>query len=485
MLSITETGLMKPLRIFLVNVGHRRMMFPLVTPPMGIMSLAAYIRTKFDATFRLVNQRAENYPDQELVKEIVAFEPDIVGFSSLTVFGHLLEGLARDVRAACPKTLIALGGPHASAFEAAALEAVPDANVLVVGEGELAFERIIEAYQSGSGYGDIPGLVWRTPEGNVVTNPGDLPPIADLDTLPFPAYDLIDISLYWHQQSQTPLPPRKYASLVSSRGCPYKCMWCHKIFGKKFRGKSAERMAEEIAFFNKQYDLDEFEFIDDIFNFDHKRLHTFADLLRQRDLRIKTTYPNGIRGDILTPEDIEAFLAIGTYFCSFALESGSPRIQELTGKHLNIPRFLEGLTMMASKGVFTNGFMMLGFPDETEAEMRQTIKTAADSRLHTASFYTATPFPNTPLHAWAKVNRPEQLIHLDYRDADLSAMRVNLSAEPDEVLYKYQRKAHRDFYMRPSRVYRILRDSPQKGLVRRYLPIFLHRSFKGIFPEKH
>jgi len=309
-----------------------------------------------------------------------------------------------------------------------------------------------------------------------------MPFIEDMDALPIPAYDLIDLSQYWQLQSQTPLPSRRYVAILSSRGCPYRCYWCHGTFGKRFRAQSAERMVDEIAHHVKTYGIRDVEFIDDIFNLDSGRLHEFSDLLCRRNLKVKLTFPNAIRGDILREEDADALVAAGTYFCSFALESGSPRIQQLTGKQLNIGRFLDGVAMMAGRGVFTNGFTMLGFPTETAEEMQTTIDVAAKSKLHTASCYTVTPFPNTPLYEWAKEHRPEKLKGLRYDEADFSGIRVNLSAEPDERLFYYQRKAHRQFYLKPSRLARILRDAPERGRLAQYIPILLYRSMKGALP---
>ena len=149
---------------------------------------------------------------------------------------------------------------------------------------------------------------------------------------------------------------------------------------------SAERIVDEIEYFQQEYGVEDFEFLDDIFNLNRPRLMAFCELLHRRNLRIKIAFPNGLRTDILTQENVDALADAGTYFSSFALESGSPRIQTLMGKNLNIPRFVHGVEMAVKRGIFANGFNMLGFPTETEAEMLQTINVACNSMLHTASF---------------------------------------------------------------------------------------------------
>jgi len=471
---------LKKIRLFLVNVGQRSHLYPLATPPLGCLYIAGYLRSKFSLDIQVINQRIEGCSFEEVARRAVDFGADIVGLGSMTPTAHGMPVIASAVRALKPDTFIVLGGPHVSAFGASALEQTV-ANAAVSGEGELSMGMLVEAYLNGSGLDQIPGLMWRNDKGEVITNPGMAPMVEDLDSLPMPAYDLIDLSKYWRTQSMPPIPRRKYVSLLSSRGCPYACMWCHNIFGRHFRAHSPERIVEEITQHVKRYGIDDVEFVDDSFNLNEKRLFDFVDLLLKKHGPIKIAFPNAVRADLLDESSVDALVQAGTYFSSFALESGSPRIQELTGKRLNIPKFLEAINLAVKRGVFTNGFMMLGFPTETEAEMEETIRVATESQLHTASFFTVTPFPNTRLYEYAKEHFPEKLGQVDYSDMNFCQMRVNMSAVPDEKLFYFQRKAERGFFLRPSRIYRILRDYPQPHLLPLYVHIFLDRLLKGLF----
>jgi len=472
---------LKKKRLFLVNVGLRSPLYPLVSPPMGPLYLAAWLRERFPLEIQIVNQRLDNQSFQEIARMAVAFEADIVGLSTMTPFAYALPMIIDEIRKLRPQTKIVLGGPHISAFGVSVLDAAL-ADAAVAGEGERSMEMFLEAHLGGGDFAKIPGLMWRNDEGEVIVNAGVAPIIEDIDAIPMPAYDLIDPTRYWHQQSMPPIPRRKYISLVSSRGCPYGCWWCHNIFGRGFRVHSPERIVEEIKFYRKTYGVNDIEFLDDCFNLNKQRVFDFSELLLKENGPIKIAFPNALRADLLDEETVGALADAGAYFSSFALESASTRIQEMTQKRLNIEKFVEAVRLSVNKKIFANGFAMLGFPGETEEEMEQTIRTASESALHTASFFTVTPFPGTPLFDYVKEHLADRIGHIDYSNMDFCQMCVNLSAVSDETLYYYQRKATRDFFLRPDRLYRILRDFPQPHLLPLYVPILLNRAFKGLFP---
>ena len=469
---------MKKFKMFLANIGQRDLVFPLSSPPLGIMYLASYIRSRFKVDCRLINQKVINCSNAHIIRLAVEFEADIVALSVMSPTAHNLPEITAGIKALLPHSLIVIGGPHVSAFGALSLEGI-SADAAVAGEGEIVLEKIIRAHFQGESLTQVPGLYRREANGEVVRNPGTVPLIEDIDSLPPPAYDLIDLSAYWKVQSMPPVPRRKYASLFSSRGCPYQCIYCHRIFGDSFRSHSAERIVDEMEYLQKKFNVFDFEFLDDTFNLKRKRMREFIDLLGRKNLKQKLVFPNAIRTDILTSEEIVALVEAGLYFSSFALETGSPRLQKLIRKNLNIDKFLKNVALATSLGVFANGFAMMGFPTETEAELQQTIDVACTSKLHSISFFTVTPFPNTQLYDLVRRENPDLLEKINYNDIEYAGLPVNLSAVSDEILFSYQRKANQRFYLNPVRLFRMLRDFPQPHLLPLYLPIFIKRALKG------
>jgi anaerobic magnesium-protoporphyrin IX monomethyl ester cyclase len=471
---------MKRLRIFLANLGRHTWVSPDSTPPLGILNLAAYLRSKLDVDLLLMDQRVENASVESVAQRAADFGADVVGLSLMTYYAPMLGPVTQGLRAALPGAFQVLGGPHVSACQENAL-AGNVADAAVAGEGESALEQVIRARQQGADLTCVPGLLWRNGGGAITRNPGTAPLIEDLDALPFLAYDLLDVRKYWKLQSHAHMPPRRYLSFFSSRGCPCKCTYCHAVFGKRFRAQSPERVVAEIEHHTKAFGVTDIEFEDDIFNFDPKRVLAICDLMVKRNLKLRINFGNGVRTDVLTEEVVEALVAAGLRFSAFALESGSPRVQEFMRKKLNIDKFLRGVKWATDRGVFAHGFAMLGFPTETEEDMQATLDVACDSRLHTAAFFTVVPYEGTELYDYVAKHAPDKLKGSAYGNLEFIRNRINLSEVPDEVLFRYQRRGFRRFYLNPTRVARIVRDYPNPCFLPYYLPMFTIRATKRLF----
>ena len=449
---------------------------------MGILYLAAYLRSRLEVDLLLMDQRVENASVESLVRRAADFGADVVGLSVMTSFASMLGPLTQGLRGALPEAFIVIGGAHVTSFEEEAL-AGNLADAAVPGEGESAFEQIIRARQERAGLASIPGLLWRDGEGAVNRNPGATPIIEEPDALPFPAYDLLDVTKYWALPPTGHLPPSRYLCLFSSRGCPCQCIYCCRVFGKRFRANSPERVVAEIEHYTRAFGVKDIEFLDDIFNFDSKRVLDICALIAKRNLKFRFNFPCAIRADILTEEVVDALVGVGLYQAVFSLESGSPRMQQFMDKHLNIEKFLQAVRLATDRHVFAHGVAMLGFPTETEKDMQATVDVMCRSRLHGAAFYSVVPFPKTDLHAYVAKHAPDKLKGIDYDNVEYSGARINLSEVPDEVLFGYQRAAWRRFYANPARLARIVRDYPSPWYLPHYLPPYVIRATKGLFAK--
>ena len=452
---------MKRLRVILINVGHRTSTGMAHSPPLGLLYVASYLRKHRNVDIRVIDQRAENASCDTVLGRVISFAPDIVGFRCLSADAALLQECVAAVKSGLRSAFVVVGGPYVSATGSRVLEDAP-ADAAVVGEGELAFEQIAAVVADGDrDFSHISGLIWRDASNDIIVNPGTTPFVEDLDLLPMPAYDLVDVPIYGRMRNMSMVPWRKYLALFTSRGCPYHCNYCHHIFGKRYRAHSAERVADELEYFSRRFGYRDFDFLDDVFNLDRKRVLALSELVRQRGLDVKIAFPNGLRTDILDSATVDALADMGVYYSAFALETGTPRVQKLIGKNLDIPRFLEGVRLATKRGIFSFGFMMLGFPTETEEELQTTIRVACQSELHAGLFFVVTPYAGTELRELALRTCPERFEALKLDDSDyVYNFSVNVSAVPDDVLLASVRSAYRRFYVNPRRLLRVLRDHP-------------------------
>ena len=231
------------------------------------------------------------------------------------------------------------------------------------------------------------------------------------------------------------------------------------MFGKKLRTRSVANVLDEMETLVRDHGIRELHLIDDCFNGDIDRARAIMSGVRERKLDLKFAFPNGLRGDRLPDDLLDLMTAAGVYKMNFGIESGSPRIQKLIKKGLSLDNIRGGIERAAARGIFTHGFFMLGFPGETRAEMQETIDFARSTKLHTAGFALLSPFPGTEVHRMAV----EMGRTIDYDPDDTSYMRLsaNLTAESDDTVLHMHRRAHRQFYGSPLRIWRILTTMPR------------------------
>ena len=447
-----------------------------VTPPLGPLSLAAYVRMHRPSwDVRVLDMRMVPPGPAALARELDAFKPDAIGISALTVEADVGSVAARTFRELGFKGPILMGGPHASADPEGTAE-LPGIDYAVVGEGEETLVELLDRLEAGDEPRDVAGIAYR--KNGVVFQTPVRPYMEELDGLPFPAWDLVDVHAYSRcYKFSKMIAQAPYAVIFSSRACPYRCTYCHHNFGKKFHARSPENVLAEVDFLVREHGIREIEFWDDIFNLDRVRCARILELIAARRYDLKLAFPNGLRGDLMTDELIDKFADAGTYYVAYAVESGSERVQKVIKKNVNLPKLQGVIEKTAARGIFTHGFFILGFPTESAAEMKSTVDWALGSKLHTAGFFVANPYPGTELTEMALQMGLDA--HPDANRYDYLGVGYNLSATPTAFLRQLKNLAYRKFYLNPSRLARIARDFPNKraltALLPRYASFFLRR----------
>ena len=426
-------------------------------PPLGLLYLASFLRSRSSAyEVAVLDARQMDLGGQEITRRISAFGPDLVGITALHADSCGLHDVARIAKDCSERITVVAGGPYPSGDYQRVLQ---DRNVdyCVVGEGERSFLELLEAIRNKQVL-TIKGVAWR--DRGSIAYLGAQAPIEDLDDIPLPAWDAIDLDAYFYgakRAVENPVQLHKEAvPILTSRGCPFGCIYCHDIFGKRFRGRSARNIFSEIQLLVRTYGVREIEIIDDTFNFDRKRLLEFCELMIGSGSSMPICFSNGIRADLVDDELLEKLKAAGVYRINYGIETASPRMQGLIGKRLNLEYAAQMIEETVRQGMLCGAFFMLGFPGETEEEVLSTIDFAVRSPLHTAVFSIVTPFPGSRLHHCAE--SAEDGVSF----STVGKISRNMSAMTDARLAQLRVQAYRRFYFSPRRWWALFRGVVNK-----------------------
>lgn len=342
-------------------------------PPVGLMYVASSAKAHHpDVEIKILETSLDARSDEELIARLLDYRPDVIGIRSISLFEDELKRVAELARRVSDAPIV-VGGPIATARRGALLKAIPQIDLLVVGEGELTFARLLGGKATN-------GVVTR--DGGNTIDWGDGDAIDNLDEIPSPDYSLIDHARYERHLSYA-YNHRRQGVLLTSRGCPYLCTYCNTFAGKTARLRSAEHVVAEMEDLDRNYSIRDFYVVDDIFNLSRKRAETIFRRIIEGGHNWRLYFVNGLRADIMTRELVDLMVDAGTVWVTYAVESGSPRIQTLVKKHMNLDKSIETINYSQDRGIVVNVNTMYGFPSETAAEAEQTLDCLA--RLHMPS----------------------------------------------------------------------------------------------------
>jgi len=390
----------------------------------------------------------------------------VTGIGCMTC--ELPEALAEAhrLKQAHPGIMVVMGGAHPSAAPEDCL-ADGAADYVVAGEGEIALAQLLAALESGGDPVSIPGI-WATRNGTVVRNAPA--PAPDIEALPTPAYDLLDLEKYFRLDTPWHFPKsNRVVQMITSRGCPYHCSYCHTIHGKKYRGLDPEKVLNQIEWLARAQGVEEFLIVDDIFNFDLERAKRICRGIVDRRLKVYLQFPNGLRGDRLDEELVSLMAKAGTHFISIAIETASERYQKLIRKNLQVEKAIEAAGWARRCGIEVCGFFMIGFPNETLEEAERTIRLALQAPFDSILISIATPFKGTELRDDVRNGRfgemePEALEALDR----LFPVVPSKSLPPD-TLRRLQRHAYWRFYLRPRSMWNLAKRLTNRRNLRKLI----------------
>ena len=431
--------------------------------PLGLLAIGSVLK-RAGHQVKILDLRISNSPDEELSSVMKSFNPQVVGIGVMTIeckYGFID---AAKVKKLNPDVTIIFGGPHCS-HEPRFILNDPNVDLMVSGEGDLTITELIDALEQGRDIENIAGIAYKKNGSYIRT--ADRPVIRDLDKFD-QEYDLINLERYFNFQSSMDFFPvfrnKRFLPLVTSRGCPFKCTYCHDIFDKSIQYRSPKAVVDEIEYLINKYGVREFHIVDDVFNVNMKRAKIVLDAIIQKNLNIHISFPNGLRADFFDDELIDKMQRAGVYRMALGIESGSQRIQDMIQKDLDINIIYGVVEKLTRARMSVHGFFMLGFPSETRKEMEATIDFACDLGLTTANFSLVIPNPGTDLRQTFIESRESNFE--DFSEYTFDVASCNASEVEGDDLIKLKQEANRKFYLSLQRFKHVLRAVEPKWIVR-------------------
>jgi anaerobic magnesium-protoporphyrin IX monomethyl ester cyclase len=423
-------------------------------PPLGLAYLAAVLE-KEGIDVRITDG-SRGLSITEVMDELNAYGPDIVGISCTTpTFVDAIQ-LAETVRQVLPGAILVLGGPHVTAIPQEAMLEEPF-DVGVIGEGEITFlELVREIEDKGKlekvDLGQISGLAFCDSGKVVLTSPRER--IKNLDTLPHPARHLLP-SLSQYRPTPASYRQLPVAVMMTSRGCPYGCTFCDRgVFGNYVRAHSPERVLDEIEELIERYGAREIRFFDDTFTINRKRVEKICGMIIERGLRFPWTCLT--RVNTVDKDLLRLMKEAGCWQVLFGLESGDPRMLKNLNKGSSVEQNAQAVQWALEVGLGVRGDFIIGTPGETMESLENTLAFTKRIKLDYAHFNKFVPYPGTELferlvaegYEFDTKNLPPIVDHAAILYVPDGLTRVQLKEFLD--------RAHREFYLRPSHVLRRL-----------------------------
>jgi radical SAM superfamily enzyme YgiQ (UPF0313 family) len=354
--------------------------------PMNLAYIASYLReTLTNVEVRIFDGSIGD----NIERCIINFQPSIVGVTATTPQAPSAYRLGDAIRSRWPEIFTVIGGVHASVMPE---EASEHFDVVVIGEGEKTFSQIVQNFRKKQ-------LQKGILQGE---------PLENLDDIPSPAFDLLDMPHYLRTGIQLPTLKPPVIGMVTSRGCPYRCAFCWNSFRKtKVRYFSAHRIVEEILYLRKVYGITKIYFLDDEFLINKQRVEELSVLFKETGISKWLRWACSARATSLNVQLLKMVKEMGCVLVNIGLESGTERIlQYLKSGSAKVAINEKALNIGAQAGMTMGGSFIFGTPTETLEEMKQTFNwIVSHPNLKFIGISILTPYPGTKVWDYCVKNK--------------------------------------------------------------------------------
>ncbi len=359
--------------------------------PSGTGIVAAVLR---NAGYRVkvIDVNGLRISPEEVVARTAAYQPKIVGIGGLITTYGWIKDITPMLRQAMPDIKIMLGGSVGTSIVETALANL-NVDVITIAEADDTVLELVPVLLQGESLADIAGLAYL--QNGEIVRTAPRPMIEDLNRLPLPAWDMFPMDIYL---ANPIVGVGKDVDIISSRGCPFPCRYCYRIFGRKYRTRSAEHVVSEVEALKKNYDVDFISFQDDCFVVDKKRVYAICDLLDAKGLSQSLRWSCTGRVTVCDLDMMKRMRASGCVSISYGIESGSETILRAMGKNATLDQAANAIQNARAAGVRTPVSFMIGYPGETRDTVMQTVAFCKRMNIPLGALMFTCPYPGTPLY---------------------------------------------------------------------------------------
>ncbi|MDH5511560.1 MAG: B12-binding domain-containing radical SAM protein [Nitrospinota bacterium] len=361
-----------------------------VFPPVGLMFLAASVRASGKHQVKIVDTILNKMNAQDVAREVEEWKPDVVGITVYTPTLYDTFLVCREVRKVAPQTPIVWGGPHTWEFPEESIIHKEIVDYVIVGEAEESFTKFLDTLEDGGSLDDIAGLFYRKPDKSIFRSQ-KAGYTQNLDSLPFPAFDLLDYNRYYSAMGTG----AAVGTICSSRGCPFKCTYCVVPF-KTYRSRSVENIVEEIQLY-RSHGVKEFFFFDDLFNANVRRFKAISEGIIAAGITDITWAFRG-RVDAINDECLVLAKKAGLRRIFFGVEDATDEGLVKIKKRITIEKVRRSLALCRKHGILTSTNWIIGFPHhEKREDILHLIDTAVDLNSDYAQFNICIAYNDTDI----------------------------------------------------------------------------------------
>jgi len=429
------------MKVLLINPPIRES-YPPNCFPLGLAYIAAVLqKAGYDVQVLDINAYRYKFEDIKIMVNWDTF--NVIGITGMVTQYAYIKKLIQFLKEYHPNIKIIVGGPIGSTVPKLMLEKT-GTDICIVGEGEITIVELLSAIKNNKKLNSIDGLAFKKDNKIIFTKPREL--IKDLDTIPFPTWDLFPVDIYVNYSVTGYDKNSRNMAVLTSRGCPFACSFCWDTFGKKVRFRSPGNVIEEFKILKEKYNINRINPYDETFTVNKKRAIDICNLMIKEKINFK--WDCGARVNCIDEELLLKLKEAGVDFILYGIESGSQIILDEMNKKTTIEQAHKALQMTKKLGIEIVTPLIIGFPSESKETIQESIDFFTKENIYCGEAFFPTPHPGAPLYEYTmkKGLIEDEEKYLETL-GEFTNLHINLTNMSDEELICLKKNAEKKIFI--------------------------------------